>query len=161
MPNQIVDFGKFVVWRFTGEHYATQAFICSHGGYDDNDGSFTLPDYNSGAPEMLFYGPHGEPITVGRCNHVIAQPDPKQEATAIAGPGSNIWNYRLSKFPSDWFDNATVSAKRAKETHDVNHDIILLKDQAGPTFLGEVIGTLDQRGIRYLAFHFMACRSTG
>ena len=160
MPNQIVDFDKFVVWRASGDHYSTDIFICSHGAYKENDGKFKLPDYGSGKPNLYFYGAHDSSITETECNTIIASKDPKSFAKSIIGPGSSCWNYILAEYPRDWFDAATNHAKQAKDNHKVLHDCLLIKGSSGIINLKQVIDTLISKGVKYLNFNYMACRTT-
>jgi hypothetical protein len=159
MPDMIKDFGDFVVWRVSGDSYGFDVFICSHGGYDEEDGSFKLPDYKSGKPNMYFYGPHGKTITVGECNNIIGSDKPEQEAKSIIGPGGDCWNYLLKEYKGNWFDAATKHAKMAKEEHNVLHDVLMIKEEAGIIHLKDVIKTLTDNGVKYLNYNFMACRS--
>ncbi|PKH52009.1 hypothetical protein CXF68_15500 [Tenacibaculum sp. Bg11-29] len=159
MPNQIIDFGDFVVWRASGNHYATSVFICSHGGYDDQDGMFNIPDYGSGKPNMYFYGAHGESIIEGKCNRIIESENPINEAISIVGAGSSTWNYKLSEYPRDWFEAATQSAVKAKEDYNVLHDCLMIKGSSGIVTLRSVIDKLEKEGVKYLDFNYMACRS--
>lgn len=160
MPDQIKDFGDFVVWRVSGEYYGTDIFICSHGGYDDSDGSFDLADYGSGKPNLYFYGAHGESISESLCNSIIASETPSSAAKSIMGPGSSCWNYMLAEYKKDWFEAATRSAKQAHDNYQVLHDCLLIKGSSGIVYLKEVVNVLRDEGIKYLNFHFMACRKT-
>ena len=159
MPNQIKIFDSFAVWRASGEHYGTDLFICSHGGYDETDAMFNIPDYGAGKPNMYFYGAHGKSITEGTCNKIIASEDPSSKSTSIIGAGSSCWNYTLSEYPRDWFDAATASAVKAKDDFNVLHDCLLIKGSSGNVKLKDIIDTLAKKGIKYINFHFMACRS--
>jgi len=159
MPNQIVDFGDFVVWRASGEHYATSVFICSHGGYSDEDGMFKIPDYGTGKPNMYFYGAHGESITEGVCNEIIGSEEPEKKATSIVGAGSSTWNYVLAEYKRDWFEAATRSSLIAKRDFNVLHDCLMIKESSGIVTLESVMKTLKKHGIKYIDFNYMACRS--
>jgi len=160
MPDMIKDFGDFVVWRVSGDSYGFDVFICSHGGYKEEDGSFKLPDYKSGKPNMYFYGPHGKSITESECNTIIGSEKPEEKAQSIIGPGGGRWNYLLQEYKKDWFDAATKYAKKAKEDHSVLHDVLMIKEKAGIIHLKDVIKTLSDNGVKYLNYNFMACRSS-
>ena len=160
MPNQTVDFGDFVVWKASGDFYGTDVFICSHGGYDTNDGSFDLGDYGTGKPNLYFYGAHETSISEGLCNSIIASQDPTESAKSIMGPGSACWNYMLEEYPDDWFNAATRHAKQAYDDYQVYHDCLLVKGSSGIIYLKEVVNVLIDENVKYLNFHFMACRST-
>jgi hypothetical protein len=158
MPNQIIDFGKFVVWRANGNNYSTDVFICSHGGYDNSNGNLTLPNYNTGKPNMFFYGAHGTSITEGTCNTIIASANPPGAAKSIAGPGSPCWNYILAEYKRDWFNGATASAVQAQKSYGVLHDILMIKGSSGIITLKDVLSTLASNNVKYLNYHYMACR---
>lgn len=159
MPNQIIDFDKFVIWRASGGHYGTDLFICSHGGYDETDAMFDLPEYGTGKPKMYFYGNHGKSITEGVCNGIIASENPAKKATSIVGPGSSCWNYTLIEYPRDWFEAATGSAVQAMEKFDVLHDCLLIKGSSDEVKLQGIVNTLAKKGIKYINYHYMSCRS--